>query len=184
MDRGDSVEINGIALAAGKLYSTAACDEMKKRAESSLKKAFPNISINIRSVYESNSASSGTSMVLALKTSSGCILGGDAIGDHKGVQTPIDVANDAVKELKRAWDLNACVDEWLQDQLIVFMALAEGRSQMNSGPLSLHTQTAIYCAEKLTTSRFTVTSKEEEKDSGASEMISCQGIGHFNHNLS
>jgi RNA 3'-terminal phosphate cyclase (ATP) len=36
-----------------------------------------------------------------------------------------------------------CVDDWLQDQLIIFMALAEGTSEILTGSLTQHTQTAI-----------------------------------------
>lgn len=67
---------------------------------------------------------------------------------------------------------HGCVDDYLQDQvqiaeysiinvcvtlvvrfllqLIIFMALAEGKSQIRTGPLTLHTKTAIFVAELLT----------------------------------
>lgn len=35
-------------------------------------------------------------------------------------------------------------------QLIIFMALAKGRSRIRTGPVTLHTQTAIHIAEQLT----------------------------------
>lgn len=35
-------------------------------------------------------------------------------------------------------------------QLIIFMALAKGVSRVKSGPITLHTQTAIHFAEQLT----------------------------------
>ena len=35
-------------------------------------------------------------------------------------------------------------------QLILFMALASGKSSIRTGPLSLHTETAIYIAQLLT----------------------------------
>ena len=35
-------------------------------------------------------------------------------------------------------------------QLIIFMALANGVSRVKSGPITLHTQTAIHFAEQLT----------------------------------
>ena len=37
----------------------------------------------------------------------------------------------------------------LHYQLIIFMALAAGRSSMKCGPLTMHTQTAIHVAEKI-----------------------------------
>lgn len=52
-------------------------------------------------------------------------------------QRPNEPAQHAVKELFDNIDAGGCVDEYLQDQLIVFMALAAGRSTVLTGPLSL-----------------------------------------------
>lgn len=43
-----------------------------------------------------------------------------------------------------------------QDQMIIFMALADGESKLLCGPLTLHTETAIHVAEKLTGAKFKV----------------------------
>lgn len=40
--------------------------------------------------------------------------------------------------------------ETFPSQLIIFMALAKGRSQIRTGAVTLHTQTAIQVAEQLT----------------------------------
>ena len=70
------------------------------------------------------------------------------------------------------------VDEHCCDQLIAFMALAAGRSQVLAGPLSLHTQTAIHFASELTRCKIEV----EDLDGGGLEaglnMITCEGISH------
>ena len=42
-----------------------------------------------------------------------------------------------------------CTDEHLQDQVIIFMALASGTSQLLTGPLSLHTKTSLYFGKAL-----------------------------------
>ena len=42
----------------------------------------------------------------------------------------------------------------MQDQLIVFMALARGTSRMLCGALTLHTRTAIAVAQQLTGAQF------------------------------
>lgn len=34
----------------------------------------------------------------------------------------------------------SCTDEWLQDQVVLFMALAEGESVVRTGELTLHTK--------------------------------------------
>ena len=40
--------------------------------------------------------------------------------------------------------------------MIIFMALADGESRLLCGPLTLHTETAIHIAEKMTGAKFKV----------------------------
>lgn len=51
------------------------------------------------------------------------------------------------------------------------MALAKGHSRIRTGPISLHTKTAIYVAELITKVKFNVT------EDGATNIIDCEGIG-------
>ena len=44
--------------------------------------------------------------------------------------------------------------------MIIFMALADGESRLLCGPLTLHTETAIHIAEKLTGAKFKVRLKQ------------------------
>lgn len=59
------------------------------------------------------------------------------------------------------------------------MALAEGTSRIKSGPLTLHTQTAIKITETLTGADFKISSADQK---GAC-LIECKGIGFKNKNL-
>ena len=45
-------------------------------------------------------------------------------------------------------------ERYLQDQLIIYMALAKGKSRIKTGPLTLHTTTAIEVTQKITKVRF------------------------------
>merc|ERR1711971_356410 len=60
--------------------------------------------------------------------------------------------------------------------LILYMALAAGESLVKTGPLTLHCETAIHIAEKLTNAKFTVS--DDPHSSGW--IIKCQGIGLIN----
>ena len=53
------------------------------------------------------------------------------------------------------------------------MALAEGQSSVMTGPLEMHTQTAIHFAEIITGVKFEVEEITNEK-----YIIKCNGIGH------
>ncbi|ORZ32773.1 RNA 3'-terminal phosphate cyclase domain-containing protein [Catenaria anguillulae PL171] len=52
------------------------------------------------------------------------------------------------------------VDEYQQDQLIIFMALAHSPSSIVTGELSLHTRTAIHFAQVFTSAEFQVEAVE------------------------
>ena len=82
------------------------------------------------------------------------------------------------------------MDEWLQDQLVVYMALAAGTSRIVTGSLTLHTQTAIWVAEQLCGAHFEVEKidggQKKHWESGGygqegripgRHLIRCEGIG-------
>mmetsp|Transcript_14923 Transcript_14923/g.16999 ORF Transcript_14923/g.16999 Transcript_14923/m.16999 type:complete len:114 (-) Transcript_14923:11-352(-) len=54
-------------------------------------------------------------------------------------------------------DGGGCVDEYLQDQLILYMTLAEGVSEIVTNSLTPHTRTAIWLASQMVPSvRFEI----------------------------
>ena len=70
-----------------------------------------------------------------------------------------------------------CFDEYMQDQMIIFMALAKGQSRILTGPLTLHTQTAIYIANELTQANFDVIPIKRDNEV-VKNIIQCEGIGY------
>lgn len=82
----------------------------------------------------------------------------------------------------KVMDRKVTVDEYMQDQLVIFMALAKGKSRIRCHRLSEHAETAIYICEKLTNAKFRIS----ERDSGTT-IIECTGIGwappHLSHSL-
>uniref|UniRef100_A0A8C1LLL6 RNA 3'-terminal phosphate cyclase n=1 Tax=Cyprinus carpio TaxID=7962 RepID=A0A8C1LLL6_CYPCA len=93
------------------------------------------------------------------------------------------VGIEAAEMLLRNIRHNGCVDEFLQDQLIIFMALANGISRMRTGPITLHTQTAIHVAEQLTNAKFVIRKAEDEHANNDTYIIECQGVGATNPSL-
>lgn len=61
----------------------------------------------------------------------------------------------------------------MQDQLIIFMALARGKSSIRCGPIELHTKTAIHYTQLLTGAKFNVYSDSSDRNF----IIECEGIG-------
>ena len=89
---------------------------------------------------------------------------------ERGVRAE-DVGAAAGRELAEDLRSGACVDRWLQDQLIVFMALARGTSRVLCGELTLHTRTAMAVAEQVVGARFDVDA------AGSAWRVECVGAG-------
>eukprot|EP01065_Artemidia_motanka_P018735 TRINITY_DN2206_c0_g1_i1.p1 TRINITY_DN2206_c0_g1~~TRINITY_DN2206_c0_g1_i1.p1 ORF type:complete len:544 (+),score=167.59 TRINITY_DN2206_c0_g1_i1:47-1633(+) len=120
------------------------------------------------------SAGPGAGVVLAAETTTGCVIGGSALLERRGpTSTPAGLAEAAVAELHKGIRQRACVDEYMQDQLLIFMALAEGRSSVLTGPLTDHTECAMRTAEQMVGVRFETTSAR-----GGNSIISCEGVGY------
>jgi RNA 3'-terminal phosphate cyclase (ATP) len=136
---------------------------------------------------------SGMGILIVAITSTGCRLAGSSLGSPKKKDAQ-KVGIEAAQELIQTLEDGGCVDENLQDQLILFAALADGVSEILTGSLTLHTQTAIWIAEEIAGAKFEVTKldKKEGKDvaldteygkegriSGR-HLIRCHGIGFQN----
>ncbi|KAL0481058.1 RNA 3'-terminal phosphate cyclase [Acrasis kona] len=114
-------------------------------------------------------------VTLAAKSDTGCLYGSDATIDLKSKKTHFDAtphSKDIVAHLLKQWTDDGCVDEYTQDQLIIFMALSKGTSRLRVGPLTDHTSTAIHFCSKMTGATFTVEKSE------SSFVVTCEGIGY------
>ncbi|CAF4406610.1 unnamed protein product, partial [Adineta steineri] len=85
---------------------------------------------------------------IGAETTTGCILAASSLG-KRGVPAH-EVSTQATEDLLYDLSYQACVDQHLQDQLIILMTLAKGHSKIRCGPLTDHTKTAMYVAELLT----------------------------------
>lgn len=95
-------------------------------------------------------------LLLVAEMSNGYRLGRDWLYDRKTKgfrveETCEKLVSKVVKDLKRELKHGGCVDEYMQDQLVVFQALAAGKAAIDAGKqgASLHTQTARWVVEKL-----------------------------------
>lgn len=118
-------------------------------------------------------------MTILARTSTGCILAGSALND-KG-KTIKEIGTHAAKELVDNANHGGCFDEYLTDQVIIFMALANGTSRIRTGPLSLHTTTSIHFSGLMTGAKFTVTPVREGDNTA--NFVECQGINYQNKHI-
>ncbi|XP_054161700.1 RNA 3'-terminal phosphate cyclase-like [Oppia nitens] len=172
---GQLTRISGHSFVSGVLPINMA-HSMAKSASNLLREAFPGVSIDIRSVHHNRDEAfgNGSGIVLVAESSTGLRMGGSALG-RQSVSAEA-VGQSAAKELIEDMNYGATVDRYLQDQLIIFMALANGKSSIICGPLTTHTQTAIHFAQQITGAKFEVKSVVEN----IRYLIECNGIGFVN----
>lgn len=131
------------------------------------------VAIEVEVISEASAIGNGCGLLLVATTTTGCIFGGSALGKPK-VKANV-TGEKAAKELLSALQHGGCVDEWLQDQLIIFMALAEGTSEIKTGSLTLHTKTAITFATELCGASFDIIHLPE--DGGSLNDVVVRGNG-------
>lgn len=102
----------------------------------------------------SNPFQKGSSITLWLKTTTGVIIGADAIGARN--KSSEEVGREAAKKIATAFASKATVDTNLSDMLIPFIALAKGESTFLTRILSNHLSTNIWLMDKLLNTRFII----------------------------
>ena len=103
----------------------------------------------------SNPLQKGSSLVLWAKTSTGAILGGDAIGELRKFSEA--VGREAAENLLREINAGATVDVHLADMLVPYFALANGISVYLTREITDHIDTNIWLVEKILGVKFQVT---------------------------
>ncbi|KAI9092581.1 RNA 3'-terminal phosphate cyclase-domain-containing protein [Phlyctochytrium arcticum] len=174
VQRGTIEKIAGFALVTHRLPAHISrriadtCTEL-------LRKQYGTVEIDIHAVIvpeEEAPLGDGVSLILRAHTSTGCILGASALGG-KGKPAE-DVARHAVDQLVANLNAGGCVDEYMQDQLILFCTLAKGISTIKTGPITLHTRTCLFWAQRfLPRCQIRVSS-----DTAQTFIIEIQGIGY------
>ncbi|CAF3536467.1 unnamed protein product [Adineta steineri] len=185
-DFGQIKRFFGRSFVAGN-HSIEIANEMAETANNLIHKYYSkDISIEIEIVKEPDNIAIGTAsgIMIAVETTTGCFLAANALG-KRGI-SPSNVAIQATEELIKDLSHEACVDRYLEDQLILLMALAKGHSKIRCGPLSDRTKTAIYVVEQLTNVKFHITEIPQVSQTSTSAsntvnsttLIECEGLGY------
>lgn len=136
-------------------------DEIMDREESIIRNTFPGILISKRNM---TSASPGNAITLWAEYEN-TVLGCDVLG-QKGVRAE-KIASSCAAELEKLIHSKGCVDTWMGDQILIYMALAKGESKIKVNKITSH---MISCME--TISLFTGKEFKIVKN-----QISVEGIG-------
>ncbi|MFH0897220.1 MAG: RNA 3'-terminal phosphate cyclase [Candidatus Bathyarchaeota archaeon] len=120
--------------------------------------------------------SPGCGVILLAELSTGAILGSDSLGE---IGKPAEkVGQEAADSLCKQLKTGAPVGKHLGDQLIPYMALARGRSEIKVEELTLHTLSCIHIVEVILGANFEITGEK-----GRPTRIICDGIGLENASL-
>jgi len=99
------------------------------------------------------SLSSGSTLTLA-SFFGNCFLGSSAVGERG--KSPEKIGEEAALVLKNNMDSGACLDEWMADQILPYMALTKGKSEVSVAEVTRHAKTNISVIEKFLDVKFKV----------------------------
>jgi len=103
---------------------------------------------------QSNPIQKGSSIVLWAETSTGVVIGADAIGELRKMSE--DVGEEVAKKLVAELSAKPTADVFLADMLILYMALAEGKSAILARTISEHIESNIWLMKKMLNVKFTI----------------------------
>ncbi len=156
VERGELLRVRGISVASN------LPEHIAKRQADAARAVLPQAEIEVKAVP---AASPGSAAVLWAQYSGGAVLGASALGEigKKAEQ----VGKEAAEKLKAEMESGAAVDEHLADQLLVYMALAEGRSEILASGLSGHAKANAWLIEQFIKRRFEIRESEGKNASVA-----------------
>ena len=157
VDRGEVTSFHVSILAPG----TIARSSVREKITNKILMLYPDTEIFFP-VDEDSGSPKRLYLLLVAETSNGYRLGRDWMYDRKATASTAEQKNEQLveqvwNELEAEIAHGGCVDEYMQDQLVVFQALAKGQAEVDDGKgrgSSLHTRTAKWVAEQVLGVRF------------------------------
>ncbi|KAF6239603.1 hypothetical protein HO173_002148 [Letharia columbiana] len=167
-DRGELAKVHVSVLAP----EATARNRIRDKVTAQLLAYSPEIEI-LFPVDENSGSEKRLYLLLVAETSNGYRLGRDWLFDEKARGLSMEqlcerLVSKVVKDLKKELKHGGCVDEYMQDQTVVFQALAAGKAEVDCGierEATLHTKTARWVTEQMI-------------GAGFDELGRCQGLGY------
>ncbi|MDK2892684.1 RNA 3'-terminal phosphate cyclase [Methanohalophilus sp.] len=153
-ERGKLLKIDGLAHSSSDLEKAEVSSREAKSAQEYLSSRY-DVPIDIEATYsECYSTGSGVTLRAIFENA---IIGADTLG-KRGVRAEVIGLNTA-KKLAEYIDSGASVDVFLSDQLLPYMALADGRSVFTTNTLSSHARTNMDIISKFIEVEYSVETK-------------------------
>ncbi len=168
----------------GKTYTSRLPSHVAERMAKSCEKhlienGYTDIAIERETLTEKDekcAVDAGAGICLVAICDEGVRIGVDRLGE-KGVPAE-KVGQDAALELVSELREKAPVDRHLGDMLVIYAALAEGRSVYEVTKLTNHTVTSIEVCKTITGCKAAIQGRLNEK-----ALVEIEGIGYLNNNI-
>ncbi len=168
LERGEVKKIKGISWCEN--LPLHVCKRQKESAEKLLYQAgYEDVEIAVQAGKMSRSPGSG--VVVWAETTNKAFIGADSLGERG--KPAEKVGREAANKLLTELTLKAPLDKHMGDQVIPFMGLAQGTSQVKVTEITRHTKTNIFVTEKILKVNFEV---EDDKPG----LIRVKGMGAQN----
>ena len=155
LDKGNLLKVQGISHCV-KLPSHVAERQAKAASEKLRANGINDVTITTETYppHQDPHLAPGSGITLAARFNNGLVIGADNIGERGKPAETVgeEAANKLIAELKS----QAPIDRHMGDMLIPYMAVAEGRSEVQVSEITLHTMTNIKVAEMITDTKFEI----------------------------
>ncbi|MEM5797712.1 MAG: RNA 3'-terminal phosphate cyclase [Candidatus Aenigmatarchaeota archaeon] len=149
LERGEINSIKGISV-VGSLPEDIAKREANSAKKTLVEHGYPDAQIEKKVV---NTASQGTSITLWAECENS-VLGADTLGERG--KPAEKVGKECADELIKSLNSRAALDKWMSDQIILFLALAKGKSEVMVEEITDHCRSNILVTEKILDIRFDI----------------------------
>ncbi|GAB4344593.1 MAG: RNA 3'-terminal phosphate cyclase [Candidatus Abyssubacteria bacterium] len=149
---GAVIHISGISVATTHLQKAQVADRQADAVRRVLSGIGAKADMEIHYV---DAVCPGSGVVLRAETGTGAILGADALGERG--KPAENVGEDAARELLETIKSGATVDDHVSDQVLIFMALADGESSIVARKFTGHAKTNIHIIRNFLPVDFRVT---------------------------
>jgi RNA 3'-phosphate cyclase len=146
-------EIKKISIISG-ASQTLKNKKVAERQIAGVKEVLGKLNLPIEEKIEYYETQSPGSQVCLIAEFENTILGTDNLG--KLGKRAEDVGKEAALELLKEQKTNACLDKHLADQILPYMALAQGESQITVSEITEHCKTNIWVIEKFIQGKFEI----------------------------
>lgn len=154
LGRGKIKSINGISV-VGSLPDDIARRQANSANKTLIEHGYPDAEIEKKIA---GTASPGTSITLWTECENSAI-GSDNIG--KLGKLAEKVGEEAAMELIKSMESNAALDKWTSDQIIPFIALAKGHSEIKVEDITEHCGTNMLVTEQILDMKFDIDEKDK-----------------------